>query len=85
MDMSKPWINCVSSVLLQLNLLTCCYLSQMMQYVEHTIPGETLIDSDRESNKSEEGDVAKEQRMFIWNQKFEVCMCVYLTCWKGYW
>lgn len=51
-----------------------------MQYVEHTIPGETLIDSDRESNKSEEGDVAKEQRMFIWNQKFEVCMCVYLTC-----
>ena len=59
--------------------LTFCYLSQMMQYVEHTIPGETLIDSDRESNKSEEGDVAKEQRMFIWNQKFEVCMCVYLT------
>jgi len=48
----------------------------MMQYVEHTIPGETLIDSDRESNKSEEGDVAKEQRMFIWNQKFEVCVCV---------
>lgn len=57
----------------------------MMQYVEHTIPGETLIDSDRESNKSEEGDVAKEQRMFIWNQKFEVCVCVctYLTCCKA--
>lgn len=51
----------------------------MMQYVEHTIPGETLIDSDRESNKSEEGDVAKEQRMFIWNQKFEVCVCVYIS------
>lgn len=50
----------------------------MMQYVEHTIPGETLIDSDRESNKSEEGDVAKEQRMFIWNQKFEVCVCVHI-------
>lgn len=48
----------------------------MLQYVEHSlISGEPLIDSDRESNKSEDGSesVQKEQAMFVWNSKYEVC------------
>lgn len=44
----------------------------MEQYVEHTI-GDTLIDSDRESNKSDDSDITREQQMFIWSPKFEVC------------
>ena len=42
-----------------------------MQYVEHTVH-EPLIDSDRESSKSEDNDVVKEQQMCIWNRKYEV-------------
>ncbi len=38
-----------------------------MQYVEQT----TLIDSDRESNKSDD-DVMKEQQMYIWNKNYGV-------------
>ena len=33
---------------------------------------EPLIDSDRESNKSDDSDVMKEQQMCTWNPKFEV-------------
>jgi len=46
----------------------------MMQYVEHSVIGETLIESDRESNKSDDGAdlVLKEQPMFVWSQKYEV-------------
>lgn len=50
----------------------------MMQYVEHSMlvggSGEgTVIESDRESNKSDENntDVIKEQPMFVWNPKYE--------------
>ena len=31
-----------------------------------------LIDSDRESNKSDDSDTAKQQNMYIWNRKYEV-------------
>ena len=34
---------------------------------------EPLIDSDRESNKSDDSDITKEQQMCVWNKKFEVC------------
>ena len=47
----------------------------MMQYVEHSvIIGDPLIESDRESNKSEDGadPVQREQAMFVWNPKYEV-------------
>ena len=38
---------------------------------------EPLIDSDRESNKSDDSDVLKEQQMCMWNPKFEVCVKCY--------
>lgn len=44
----------------------------MMSYVEQSIVPSLLIDSDRESNKSDDCDISKQQSMFIWNQKYEV-------------
>lgn len=35
-----------------------------------------LIDSDRESNKSDDSDAAKQQNMYIWNPKYEVSIRV---------
>ena len=31
-----------------------------------------LIDSDRESNKSDDSDTPKQQSMYIWNPKYDV-------------
>lgn len=44
----------------------------MLSYVEQTMQTSLLIDSDRESNKSDDSDTAKQQNMYIWNRKYEV-------------
>ncbi len=38
---------------------------------------DTMIESDRESNKSDDGTdtVQKEQSMFVWSSKYEVAIC----------
>lgn len=43
-----------------------------MQYVEQTIGPDPLIDSDRESNKSDDSDTSKAHHMYVWNPKYEV-------------
>ena len=45
---------------------------QMVSYVEQTIGTNLLIDSDRESNKSDDSETAKQQNMYIWSPKYEV-------------
>ena len=49
----------------------------MLSYVEQPIVPSPMIDSDRESNKSDDSDTVKQQRMYIWNDKYEVSLCVY--------
>ena len=49
----------------------------MLSYVEQSmeqpaIVQSLLIDSDRESNKSDDSDAVKQQSMYIWNKKYEV-------------
>lgn len=48
----------------------------MLSYVEQTMQTSLLIDSDRESNKSDDSDTAKQQNMYIWNPKYEVSVQV---------
>ena len=48
----------------------------MLSYVEQTMQTSLLIDSDRESNKSDDSDAAKQQNMYIWNRKYEVSIQV---------
>lgn len=46
----------------------------MLPYVKQT---SLLIDSDRESNKSDDSDTAaKQQNMYMWNPKYEVSVQV---------
>ena len=59
-------------------------LMQIMQYVEHTIGPDPLIDSDRESNKSDDSESMKTHHMYVWNPKYEVCcikinICIYIV------
>ena len=53
-------------------MCVCVLLAQMLQYEQSIM--ETVIESDRESNKSEDGSdsVQKEQAMFVWSPKYEV-------------
>lgn len=46
---------------------------QTMQYIEQTITTDPLIDSDRESDKSDDGDSTKlVHHMYVWNEKYLV-------------
>ena len=47
-------------------------LSYVEQSGEQPILQSLLIDSDRESNKSDDLDTVKQQSMYIWNKKYEV-------------
>jgi len=48
----------------------------MTQYVEHRVAGQPMIVSEEETN------VLMEQIMYIWSQKFKVCVrvCYILMC-----
>lgn len=47
----------------------------MTQYVEHRVAGQPMIVSEEETN------VLMEQIMYIWSQKFKVCVRVcYILC-----
>jgi len=46
----------------------------MTQYVEHRVAGQPMIVSEEETN------VLMEQIMYIWSQKFKVCVRVCIMC-----
>lgn len=52
----------------------------MQQFTEPLVPQEALTDSDGDDSRPEDGE--RQQYMFIWNSKYEVCEYVCVTGWE---